>query len=100
MRQTLSVDGESLDDLLAMLPYFELTNTGTGWVNIRTDSVPKDIAIPFLRALMRREARLLRDDADGPPDSIVDVRTQTQRRADAFVELVEGITSAARYRRR
>ena len=90
------VYGERLGDLLPMLQ--KLTK---GW---RVDQrglcefygeFEADLAMPFLRALMRAEAELLLEDADalcpGQPD---EQRTNDQRSADAFVRLAEAVCAA------
>ena len=53
------------------------------------------VGAPLLRALMRVEAELLRDDANWiSADAPQPTRTEDQRRADALVVLVERITEA------
>lgn len=51
---------------------------------------------PFLHALMRREARLLREDADRVAEDAMEPRTSEQRRLDALVDLVTSISSVSR----
>lgn len=99
MRQHLAVDGESLDDLLRFLPYLKTRKTKSGMVKVNAE-VPNEVMAPFLRALMRREARLLREDADILETDVIEPRTQVQRRADAFVDLVTSVSAAAKYRGR
>ena len=48
---------------------------------------------------MRREAQLLREDADEMIANISEPRTHDQRRADAFVDLITEIRAADVYRR-
>lgn len=59
--------------------------------------IPNEIATPFLRALTRREARLLVEDADELTDVPSEPRSPDQRRADAFVDLVLSVSAASRY---
>jgi hypothetical protein len=67
-------------------------------VNVTGENIPAAVIGPFWRALMRREARLLREDADEMGDEISEPRTPEQRRADAFLDLITSIDAAGRYR--
>jgi hypothetical protein len=60
--------------------------------NLTVDPV---VGAPLVRALMRVEAELLRDDANRiSPDAPEPTRTEDQRRADALAVLVERIAEA------
>jgi hypothetical protein len=60
--------------------------------NLAVDPV---VGAPLLRALMRVEAELLRDDANWiSADAPEPTRTEGQRRADALAVLVERIAEA------
>lgn len=98
MSQPTKILGEDLEALLQILPYFKTTKTRTGAVNVSAERVPLEVVAPFLRALMRREARLLIEDADLVTESADEPRTADQRRADAFADLVTGVNAASRYR--
>lgn len=67
--------GEDLEKLLRMLPYFKTTKTAAGTVNVSAEHVPLEVVAPFLRALMRREARLLAEDADLVTENTDEPRT-------------------------
>ena len=59
------------------------------------------VGAPLLRALMRVEAELLREDANWiSADAPEPTRTEDQRRAEAFVVLVERIAEAQHTGRR
>jgi hypothetical protein len=97
MRQELLVDGEPVDALVEIFPYIEAQRDGKGMVNVSAHGVPCAVMAPFLRALMRREARLLREDADQVDETAFEPRTYENRRLDAFVDLVFSIAAARRY---
>lgn len=89
MRQRI-VAGESIELLGAALGKLKHRKTNDGMVEF-SGSLEPDLGEPLLRALLRIEKELLdRDVAHGDPD----VRTTEQRRADAFVVLVERLTSS------
>ena len=96
MSQSIKIQGEDFDALAQFFPYFELKRSRDGMFNISAEAIPNEVAAPFLRALMRREARLLKEDADNVTDAQVP-RTPDQRRADAFVDLITSIAAASRY---
>jgi hypothetical protein len=90
------VYGERVADLLPALLKFEL-DTEADEDGMCTGSWRLDPceAAPFLRALMRAEADLLRQDADavGTPDQ--NDRTQEQRAADALVGVIRAACDAS-----
>jgi hypothetical protein len=94
MRNTTKVMGEPLEILLQFLPYLKTEKQRNGMLKVGADQVPDVVGVPFLRALMRREAELLHEDTDelvglGEP------RTDDQRRADAFVDLIMRVVEEA-----
>jgi hypothetical protein len=97
MSQQLLVDGEPLDALIQIFSYLHTSKKRNGVVNVTGEDIPAAVVAPFWRALMRREARLLREDADAMGDQIREPRTAEQRRADAFVDLITSIDAAERY---
>jgi hypothetical protein len=97
MSQQLQVDGEPLDDLIQIFPYLKTTRKRNGMVNVTGEGIPSAVIAPFWRALMRREARLLNEDADAMGDQITEPRSAEQRRTDAFLDLITSIDAAERY---
>lgn len=97
MSQPTKILGEDLETLLQMLPYFKTTKTRAGTVNVSAQRVPIEVIAPLLRALMRREARLLLEDAELVTEKADEPRTPDQRRADAFVDLITTVSAASRY---
>lgn len=97
MSQPIKLLDEDLDVLVQMFPYLELSLQKNGRGRLSAEGIPNEIAVPFFRALMRREARLLSEDADEMSKSMAEPRTHAQRRADAFVDLVLSIYAATRY---
>lgn len=97
MSQQLQVDGERLDALIRIFAYLKTSRKRNGMVNVTGDDIPAAVLAPFWRALMRREARLLMEDADAMADQVREPRTPEQRRADAFVDLITSIDAAERY---
>lgn len=92
MRQDAVVGGEPVTRLRKLLEAVEWAPRRRGGMRISGHLTPDDGAC-LLRALMRVEAELLihdaaRVDAHGEP------RTQTQRRADAFVALALRVADA------
>ena len=81
--------GERLDDLLPALVAFRdagaFTNDG---MRHSECTLPFPMFAPLCRAIMRIEARLLREDANRFTDKNQRWRTPDQRRADAFGALV------------
>jgi hypothetical protein len=66
-------------------------------VHLTAKNVPSSVVTPFVRAVMRREARLLLKDADGMGDEAWEPRTADQRRADAFADVLLSVAAAVRY---
>jgi hypothetical protein len=97
MTPSLMIAGEELETLLQLFPYLEKAKERDGMIGITANNVPQEVMVPFLRALMRTEARLLREDADSIYDDGWEKRTPEQRRADAFVDLVVTISSTQKY---
>jgi hypothetical protein len=56
-------------------------------------TLASDVGRPLVRALMRSEAELLIEDADGTSVTGEQHRAPDQRRADAFVRIVESLAS-------
>ena len=82
MRNTTKVMGEPLEILLQCLSYMKTEKQRNGMYKVGADRIPAEVGVPFIRALMRREAELLGEDADELVGS-VKLRTHDQRRADA-----------------
>ena len=97
MRQQLLVDGESVDALVEIFPYFETPRQPNGKMGFTAEHVPVAVLAPFLRALMRREARLLNDDADQVGEEALESRTQNERRVDALLDLMATVAAVRRY---
>lgn len=97
MRQELLINGETVDALIEIFPYIKTSRDGKGMMNMSVHDVPFAVMAPFIRALMRREARLLREDADLVDEAAKEPRTDDQRRLDAFVDLVASIAAARKY---
>ena len=96
MSQTTKVLGEDVEVLIRIFPYFRITERRGGMMRFAAE-IPNELATPFLRALMRREARLLKEDADELTGAPFEPRTPDQRRVDAFVDLVLSVSAASRY---
>ncbi len=97
MTQPIKVMGEELPALLRLLPYLTTKRTSSGMVSLTAEQVPAEVIAPFLRALLRREARLLVEDADRTGGDACVPRTPEQRRGDAFVDVIESICAAWLY---
>jgi hypothetical protein len=81
------VAGEPVKDLIRALVQSKRKTLPDGSVSLKLRLEP-DVAAPLWRALMRVEAELLLEDADQlRPDNSDELRTEDQRRYDAFVEL-------------
>ena len=96
MSQPITLQGEPVETLRQFLGYIKTSQGRNGMVRLSADA-PGDIAAPFIRAVMRREAQLLRADADQIDVGHGESRTHEQRRADAFVDLGAGIDAALNY---
>ena len=94
------ISGENLESLSRFLPYIEKGETRNGMVHLIAENVPTGVVTPVLRAVMRREARLLAQDADAMEDGEWEPRNQVQRRADAFADVLVSLAAALRYSRR
>ncbi len=81
------IGGEPRELLLQAVACLTVTK-GPGGGGILSGKLPQDLAEPFTRALMRIEAELLLNDADVLTATIGEPRTQSERRADALVEMV------------
>ena len=88
------VEGEPLDLLAEALLQFDLQEQPDGTWSVTTLLQP-DVGNPFVRALMRVEARLLLEDADRVGTPGAEYRTPEQRKADALVILVTAVAQAA-----
>jgi hypothetical protein len=70
-----------------------MSDDGMGHVKLELDPA---VAAPLARALIRVEAELLLEDADGiSKDNLFPPRTARQRRADALMALVRKLVDAA-----
>lgn len=97
MSQPTTLLDEDLSVLVQIVHYLDFNGQKNGTVRITAEDIPNEIAAPFFRALMRQEARLLREEADQMHERVAEVRTHDQRRADAFVALLLNISAACRY---
>jgi hypothetical protein len=86
------VAGEPVDVLWETVRRIRTKNHGR-YVTGEFD-VPAELGAPFQRALMRVSAELLLQDADRLAVGNVNVRTDEQRNADAFVALVLRVADA------
>ncbi len=82
--------GESIEVLRAALGKLQHRTTSDGMVEL-TGSLEPELGDPLRRAILRIEKELLAHDA---AHGVSDVPTTDQRRADAFVLLVERLTSS------
>jgi len=96
MSQPITLQGEPVETLHRFLGYIKTAKGSNGMVRVSAEA-PAEIAAPFVRALMRREAQLLRADADEVDIDRGESRTHEQRRADAFVDVVTGVGAALNY---
>ena len=90
MSQT-EILGEQVEILQKLLPYLKTRKNPNGTYNVIGERIPAEVVTPFWRALMRREAQMLEEDASDPTESGLH-RTPDQRRADAFLDLILMIT--------
>jgi hypothetical protein len=88
------VAGEPLDTLIEALQHVEVRRIRDGMTSMSMRLEPR-LGDPFLRALMRVQAELVRDDADRLGVDHWEERTQEQRAADAFVALALRVAAAA-----
>lgn len=88
--------GEAVETLKQFISYIEIEKKRSGDYEIHFET-PAEVAAPFLRALTRREAQLLKEDAGLVTASTMEPRTPEQRKADAFVDVVMSVTAAKRY---
>lgn len=87
-----TIYGESARAILGTLAKSKHRVADSGMHTFHLRMTPTD-AGPVARAIMRAEAELLLEDADAF-DSLGECRTPEQRRADAFVEVVEAAAAA------
>lgn len=87
------VEGEPLGLLAEALLQIDMEQKPDGRWSLTTRLGPR-IGDPFVRALMRVEARLMLEDADRLGTPGVEHRTYEQRAADALVLLVTSVTDA------
>lgn len=90
---------EDLRALIQIFRYFEVSPDNGGTAQVTANGIPREVAAPFFRAAMRREARLMTEDADRMRESLIEPRTRDQRRADACLDVMESIVAASRYLR-
>ena len=92
-----TVMGERLDDLVPALRAVRdnITETDDGMWSVDCNLSPEKM-VPLCRALMRVEARLLREDANRLSAEMQPWRTPEQRRADALLELAKMLPRARR----
>ncbi len=86
---------EPLRELLRGLRGFAADPCGVAEMLELGGAPPAADASSILRAVMRIEADLLRQDADDLADAAQEQRSQGARRGDALVVLIERITAAA-----
>jgi hypothetical protein len=88
----LMIYGESLHELLGFVAHIDRVVRPNG-VDDSVD-MPWDLAAPFMRALMRSEAALLLDDANGHREF---TRTTTERRQAACLHVETSLAAVCRY---
>lgn len=81
------IAGESRADLLRALSYMS-TESGPDGEYIVNGDLPREVAPPFIRAIMRVEAELLLHDAELVTVEEGEPRSPEERRTDAFVALM------------
>ena len=81
------VGGEPRELLRRAIACITMTK-GPAGEGILSGQLPQELAEPFTRALMRIEAELLIHDADLFTTTSGESRTQSERRADAFVAMI------------
>ena len=84
------LEGEPLDLLGEAIGLMDVEPGRNGAVTFHAELEPR-LATPFVRALMRVEARLLLEDADRFEAPGHGRRTERQRSVDAFVILVTSV---------
>ena len=90
------IEEEQLTDLLRILPHVDVKRTGGDRVNINIDAPERD-AVPFFRALRRREGSLMIEDGERLLDRpLAPVRTDEERTNDALADLLIEIAEATR----
>ncbi|MET8797841.1 hypothetical protein ABZV91_15565 [Nocardia sp. NPDC004568] len=87
------VAGEHRDDLLRALTYVSTESLSDGSYVVNGD-LPREVAPPFIRAIMRVEAELLLHDAEFVTIDEGEPRTPEERRADAFLALALRVTDS------
>jgi hypothetical protein len=81
------VGGEPRELLRRAIACITMTE-GPAGEGILSGQLPQVLAEPFARALMRIEAELLLQDADLLTASGGEIRTESERRADAFTAMI------------
>jgi|tagenome__1003787_1003787.scaffolds.fasta_scaffold20830206_3 hypothetical protein len=81
------VGGEPRELLRRAIACITMTE-GPAGEGILSGQLPQELAEPFARALMRIEAELLLQDADLFTTSGGEIRTESERRADAFTAMI------------
>lgn len=81
------VGGEPRELLRRAIACFTMTK-GPAGEGILSAQLPQELAEPFTRAVMRLEAELLIHDADLFTATGGESRTQSERRADAFMAMI------------
>jgi len=86
------IGGEPRELLLRAMACLTVTDApgGGGFVS---GKLPRDLAEPFTRALMRIEAEFLLNDAEAFTATVGEPRTQSERRADALEAIVFRLAS-------
>ena len=86
------IAGESLDPLVRAVVLFRFRRNPSGTYRV-DGTLPSALADPFLRALDRVEKELHQIDLEGGHGAMD--RTPEQRRADAFLDLIERVVDAS-----
>lgn len=90
------IEEEQLTDLLRILPYVDVKRDGGDHVRIDIAAPERD-AVPFFRALRRREGSLMIEDGELLPDRpLASVRTDEERINEALGGLLFEIAEATR----
>jgi hypothetical protein len=88
-----TVAGELLDELVDAAAFIRIQPVRGGWSKVSAD-LPEAVAAPFLRALRRVETDLVIEDALQSAGGRPIERSAERRSADAFVVLMQRISSA------
>lgn len=100
MSNAAKIYGEDLDDLLPLIGALEYKVTSADKVWISSGDIPESELVPLVRALMRAEAEVLTEEAEGIDTENPSAATPEQRNGEAFgrVFRATGYAEGQRYR--